>query len=192
MEHQCKDCKHNHLNDGNEDMCIACSGYSDKFEPIEDKPMETKCEDCKYWNIPEKCYDLNCSVHNHRAFAIEDKPMEKKYKVLEEFPTVSGFTRIGDIWNYHPGIKKYIDKNGLDYEIDLIENNPKWFEEVGTDMLESIIDENFIGDEIKKNLKQCIIKQKIELLKWAIQFVDNPKDRVTIDNKISELQKEIK
>jgi len=156
MEHQCKDCKHNHLNDGNEDVCSACSGHSDKF------------------------------------VSIEEKPMEKKYRVIKEFPTVSGFTRIGDIWNYHPGIKKYIDKNGLDYEIDLIENNPKWFEEVGTDMLESIIDENFIGDEIKKNLKQCIIKQKIELLKWAIQFVDNPKDRVTIDNKISELQKEIK
>ena len=118
--------------------------------------------------------------------------MEKKYRVIKEFPTVSGFTRIGDIWKYHPGIKKYIDKNGLEYEIDLIENNPKWFEEVGTDMLESIIDENFIGDEIKKNLKQCIVNQKIELLKWAIQFVDNPKDRVTIDNKISELQKEIK
>ena len=153
--------------------------------------MERKCEDCKYWNIPEKCYDLNCSVHNHRAFAIEDKPMEKKYKVLEEFPTVSGFTRIGDIWKYHPGIKKYIDKNGLEYEIDLIENNPKWFEEVKEDTLESIIDNNFIGDEIKKNLKQCIIKQKIELLKEVLEFIPISYSDF-INNKISELEKEIK
>ena len=116
--------------------------------------------------------------------------MEKKYKVLKEFPTVSGFTRIGDIWKYHPGIKKYIDKNGLEYEIDLIENNPKWFEEVKEDTLESIIDNNFIGDEIKKNLKQCIIKQKIELL-YAIRSKDEPIG-IAIDDKISELQKEIK
>ena len=158
-----------------------------------EKPMEAKCKKCKLGAGGRICGYKNreCSGSNYKYFEpIEEKPMEKKYRVIKEFPTVSGFTRIGDIWKYHPGIKKYIDKNGLEYEIDLIENNPDWFEEVKEDTLESIIDNNFIGDEIKKNLEQCIVKQKIELLKEVLEFIPISYSDF-INNKISELQKEI-
>ena len=109
--------------------------------------------------------------------SIEEKPMEKKYRVIKEFPTVSGFTRIGDIWKYHPGIKKYIDKNGLEYEIDLIENNPKWFKEVKEwGKLESI-------------LTDFALRIQGEYGNPDYNFLD---DVCEISNKISKLQKEIK
>ena len=147
MEHQCKDCKHNHLNDGNEDMCSACSGYSDKFEPI------------------------------------EEKPMEKKYRVLRDYIlnlTLRTVLVKGRIYNSY-------DLEGFAI-YKLI--NQEYIEEVKENTLESIIDNNFIGDEIKKNLEQCIVKQKIELL-YAIRSKDEPIG-IAIDDKISELEKEIK
>ena len=108
--------------------------------------------------------------------------MEKKYRVLKEVRFNNGLWTVNGV--YEECALQPFDVNAL--------VNQGYIKEVKEDTLESIIDENFIGDEIKKNLEQCIVKQKIELLKWAIQFVDNPKDRVTINNKISELQKEIK
>ena len=57
--------------------------------------------------------------------------------------------------------------------------------------LERIVSTNDRDDAVIE-IEKYIINHEIELLKWAIQFVDNPKDRVTINNKISELQKEIK
>jgi len=112
----------------------------------------------------------------------KEKSMEqKKYKVEKSLPINIGLL-VGHI--YDESYFKYLDIARIIKE--------EYIKEVKEDTLESIIDNNFIGDEIKKNLKQCIVKQKIELLKWAIQFVDNPKDRVTINNKISELEKEIK
>ena len=204
MEHQCKDCKHNHLNDGNEDMCSACSGYSDKFEPIEDKPMEVKCKKCKlgtggricgYKNsecsgsnykyfVPmektcENCYDAVGSCYNYVKFELKEKPMEKKYKVEKSLPINIGLL-VGHI--YDESYFKYLDIARIIKE--------EYIKEVKEDTLESIFDENFIGDEIKKNLKQCIVKQKIELL-YAIRSKDEP-IAIEIDNKISELQKEIK
>ena len=127
----------------------------------------------------------------------KEKSMEqKKYRLKKDYKLTSNiFVVRGKIF-YTTNDGSYLIIESFDVKfnipIQVVEFNPEWFEEVKEDTLESIIDENFIGDEIKKNLKQCIIKQKIELLKWAIQFVDNPKDRVTINNKISELQKEIK
>ena len=158
--------------------------------------METKCEDCKYWNIPEKCYDLNCSVHNHRAFAIEDKPMEqKKYRLKKDYKLTSNiFVVRGKIF-YTTNDGSYLIIESFDVKfnipIQVVEFNPEWFEEVKEDTLESIIDNNFIGDEIKKNLKQCIVKQKIELLKEVLEFIPISYSDF-INNKISELQKEIK
>jgi len=57
--------------------------------------------------------------------------------------------------------------------------------------LERIVSTNDRDDAVIE-IEKYIINHEIELLKWAIQFVDNPKDRVTINNKISELEKEIK
>jgi len=57
--------------------------------------------------------------------------------------------------------------------------------------LERIVSTNDRDDAVIE-IEKYIINHEIELLKWAIQFVDNPKDRVTINNKISEIEKEIK
>ena len=57
--------------------------------------------------------------------------------------------------------------------------------------LERIVSTNDRDDAVIE-IEKYIINHEIELLKWAIQFVDNPKDRVTINNKIFELRKEIK
>jgi len=57
--------------------------------------------------------------------------------------------------------------------------------------LERIVSTNDRDDAVIE-IEKYIINHEIELLKWAIQFVDNPKDRVTIDDKISEIEKEIK
>ena len=54
--------------------------------------------------------------------------------------------------------------------------------------LERIVSTNDRDDAVIE-IEKYIINHEIELLKWAIQFVDNPKDRVTINNKISELEK---
>ena len=121
--------------------------------------------------------------------------MKKKYRLKKDYKLTSNIIVLRGKIFYTTNDGSYLIIESFDVKfnipIQVVEFNPEWFEEVKEDTLESIIDNNFIGDEIKKNLEQCIIKQKIELLKWAIQFVDNPKDRVTINNKISELQKEI-
>jgi len=105
--------------------------------------------------------------------------MEKKYKVLKELRFNNGFWQVN-------GIFEECDLQPFDVKSLL---NQFYIEEVKEDTLESIIDNNFIGDEIKKNLEQCIVKQKIELL-YAIRSKDEP-IVIAIDDKISELQKEI-
>jgi len=181
MEHQCKDCKHNHLNDGNEDMCSACSGYSDKFEPIEDKPMEVKCKKCKLGTGGRICGYKNseCSGSNYKYF----ESMEKKYRLKKDLPGVKvGTIFISSNGNFYCDVPRNIIINN-----NVFEHSPEWFEEVKENTLESIIDNHFISDEIKKNLEQCIVKQKIELLKFIhLSYSEY------IYNKISELQKEIK
>ena len=115
--------------------------------------------------------------------SIEDKPMEKKYRALRDYIlnlTLRTVLVKGRIYNSY-------DLEGFAI-YKLI--NQEYIEEVKENTLESIIDNNFIGDEIKKNLEQCIVKQKIELL-YAIRSKDEP-IAIEIDNKISELQKEIK
>ena len=107
--------------------------------------------------------------------------MEKKYKVLKELRFNNGFWQVN-------GIFEECDLQPFDVKSLL---NQFYIEEVKEDTLESIIDNNFIGDEIKKNLKQCIVKQKIELLK-EVGTGDSNKCFNRIINKISELQKEIK
>ena len=110
----------------------------------------------------------------------KEKSMEqKKYKVEKALPINIGLL-VGHI--YDESYFKYLDIARIIKE--------EYIKEVKEDTLESIIDNNFIGDEIKKNLKQCIVNQKIELL-YAIRSKDEP-IVIAIDNKISELQKEIK
>ena len=147
-------------------------------EVKEDKPMETKCEDCKYWNIPEKCYDLNCSVHNHRAFAIEDKPMEqKKYRLKKDLPDC----KVGEIFvksnvnDSYWSKRQYHEISG--YNKKFVENNPEWFEEVKEwGKLESI-------------LTDFALRIQGGYGNPDYNFLD---DVCEISNKISELQKEIK
>ena len=114
----------------------------------------------------------------------KEKSMEqKKYKVEKSLPINIGLL-VGHI--YDESYFKYLDIARIIKE--------EYIKEVKEDTLESIIDENFIGDEIKKKLKQCIVKQKIELLN-AIRSKDEPILKllvIAIDDKISELQKEIK
>ena len=109
--------------------------------------------------------------------------MEKKYRALRDYIlnlTLRTVLVKGRIYNSY-------DLEGFDID-KLI--NQEYIEEVGTDTLESIFEENFIDDEIKKTLKQCIIKQKIELL-YAIRSKAVP-IVIALDAKISELQKEVK
>jgi translation elongation factor EF-G len=113
--------------------------------------------------------------------------MEKKYKVEKALPINIGLL-VGHI--YDESYFKYLDIARIIKE--------EYIKEVKEDTLESIIDENFIGDEIKKNLKQCIIKQKIELLKEVLSHKCSFENiggqwigKVVIDDKISELQKEM-
>ena len=111
----------------------------------------------------------------------EEKPMEqKKYRVLKSFYGSRGNFLRNEI------ISTPVDELFAKLLIDM-----GYCEEVKENTLESIIDENFIGDEIKKNLKQCIVKQKIELLKEVLEFIPISYSDF-INNKISELQKEIK
>ena len=128
---------------------------------------------------------------------------EKKYKVLEEYINEVKKEKSMDqkkyrVKRYFYGIvdgKKYL-VNSIIIDTNIADNDKQFdvnfllksghIEEVKEDTLESIIDNNFIGDEIKKNLKQCIVNQKIELLKFIhLSYSEY------IYNKISELQKEI-
>ena len=113
--------------------------------------------------------------------------MEKKYRVLKELRFNNGFWQVN-------GIFEECDLQPFDVKSLL---NQFYIEEVKEDTLESIIDNNFIGDEIKKNLKQCIVKQKIELLKEVLSHKCSFENiggqwigKVVIDDKISELEKE--
>ena len=165
--------------------------------------MEVKCENCKYAvsNSGRPCREIVGRCSEYKEFvSVEEKPMEqKKYRLKKDLPDCKAGA-IFELYENHAGYMKYFSNSNYydenrgrlrcNYETKVVESNPDWFEEVGTDMLESIIDENFIGDEIKKNLKQCIIKQKIELL-YAIRSKDEPIG-IAIDDKISELEKEIK
>ena len=128
----------------------------------------------------------------------KEKPMEqKKYRLKKDLPDCKVgtiFISLGSAGNFYGN-----DNQSVVIENKIVESNPDWFEEVKEDTLkESIlykyINTDYYGkiiNEITDWHNKEVIKQKIELLKWAIQFVDNPKDRVTINNKISELQKEI-
>ena len=145
--------------------------------------MESKCKKCKIGGSGRICGYKNreCSGSNYKYFEpIEEKPMEKKYRVLKELRFNNGFWQVN-------GIFEECDLQPFDVKSLL---NQFYIEEVKEDTLESIIDNNFIGDEIKKNLKQCIIKQKIELLK-EVGTGDSNKCFNRIINKISELEKEI-
>ena len=213
MEKTCVNCKHSHINSWSNKLCDKnCDKYNNLFEPIEEKPMETKCKDCKYSSyhnmtgIP--CTKKGC-VRKNLFVSIEEKSLDnlvgkfhcitcgkklirgescdcksesmeqKKYRALKDYklPLTQTIVLVkGNIYSSY-------DLEGFDID-ELI--NQGYIEEVKEDTLESIIDENFIGDEIKKNLKQCIIKQKIELLKFIhLSYSEY------IYNKISELQKEI-
>ena len=182
MEVKCKKCK---IGAGGR-ICgyenSECSGSNYKyFVPMEGKSLD---------NLVGKFNCINCGKKLIRGESCDCKsePMEqKKYRALKDYklPLTQTIVLVkGNIYSSY-------DLEGFDID-ELI--NQGYIEEVKEDTLESIIDENFIGDEIKKNLKQCIIKQKIELLN-AIRSKDEPILKllvIAIDDKISELQKEIK
>ena len=215
---ECRDCRNYVKFEPKEKLmnCIKCGKElinsavcaCDKIK-LEEKPMEAKCKKCKiggsgricgYENrecsgsnykyfVPmektcENCYDAVGSCYNYVKFELKEKPMEKKYRVLKEVRFNNGLWTVNGV--YEECALQPFDVNAL--------VNQGYIKEVKEDTLESIIDENFIGDEIKTNLKQCIIKQKIELLN-AIRSKDEPILKllvIAIDDKISELQKEIK
>ena len=127
--------------------------------------------------------------------------MEKKYKVLEEYINEVKKEKSMEQKKYRV-LKSFYGSRGNFLRNEIISTpvdelfaklliDMGYCEEVKENTLESIIDNNFIGDEIKKNLKQCIVKQKIELLKEVLEFIPISYSDF-INDKISELEKEIK
>ena len=127
--------------------------------------------------------------------------MNKKYKAIADYNFCGISVDKGLIFNQELDGRYECQFHGgkLIFGKSTVESSTTVFEEVKEDTLKESILYKYINtdcygkiiNEITDWHNKEVIKQKIELLKWAIQFVDNPKDRVTINNKISELQKEI-
>ena len=128
---------------------------------------------------------INSAVCACDKIKLEEKLMGKKYRVKKDFWVFKKDVTMDFIFPISWVVEKLI-KDGYIEEVkeDTLKESIL-YKYINTDCYGKIINE--ITDWHNKE----VIKQKIELLKWAIQFVDNPKDRVTINNKISELQKEI-
>ena len=152
--------------------------------------METKCKKCKIGGSGRICGYKNreCSGSNYKYFEpIEEKPMEKKYKVLEEY--------INEVKEDKPMEKVICDQNkNCNFPCNhRTEHNKN--RECG----KCAFQERECIPILKKELKQYIIKQKIELLKEVLSHKCSFENiggqwigKVVIDDKISELKKEIK
>ena len=125
--------------------------------------------------------------------------MEKKYRLKKDLPDCKVgtiFISLGSAGNFYGN-----DNQSVVIENKIVESNPDWFEEVGTDTLESILNRNITNKQIavsqcKYEVKQYIIKQKIELLKEVLSHKCSFENiggqwigKVVIDDKISELEK---
>ena len=117
---------------------------------------------------------------------------QKKYRVLKEVRFNNGLWTVNGV--YKECAIQPFDVNAL--------VNQGYIEEVGTDTLESILNRNITNKQIavsqcKYEVKQYIIKQKIELLKEVLSHKCSFENiggqwigKVVIDDKISELEKE--
>ena len=117
--------------------------------------------------------------------SIEDKPMEQKnYKAIKELPShipLNAGLKLG--YTYTEPAFMYLDIDKL--------TKDGYIEEVKEDTLGNVIYDLGLNFNRQQIFKQYIIKQKIELLKEVLEFIPISYSDF-INNKISELQKEIK
>ena len=117
---------------------------------------------------------------------------QKKYKVLKELRFNNGFWQVNGI--FEECVLQPFDVNAL--------VNQGYIEEVKEDTLESILENyrrpdtwNIENDILKTKLSKWhnkdVVEQKIELLKEVLEFIPISYSEY-VNNKISELQKEIK